>query len=115
MSASESNPLPRKPRKDVQRFCLEALGIAAIITISMTALTWMVHHDPKGSTPQVVMYWLSMPARIIFMFSGPEHYRDDEGGGIRAVICFLTSIQWLCLGVGTGLAVALVRILMRKT
>jgi hypothetical protein len=101
--------------KDLRGFCQDALGIAAFITISMTALTWLVDQDPEGGIPQVVMYWLSMPARILFIFSGPEHYDDREVGGTRIMICFLTSIQWLCLGVGTGLAVAFVRMLVKKT
>ena len=60
---------------------------------------------------QVVMYLLSMPARILFIFSGPEHYNDRAVGVIR----FLMSLQWLCLGIGTGLAVAFVRNRVKRT
>ena len=86
--------------------------MAAIFTISMTAATWSVDQDPKGSMSQVVMYWLSMPARILFIFSGPEHYND--GAGAVRLIRVLMSLQWLCLGVGTGLAVALVRMPVKR-
>ena len=114
MSASQPNPLHRGRGKDLRGFSLGALGIAAIITISMTALTWSVDQDPRGGLLQVVMYWLSMPARIFVIFSGPEHSNHLDAGWIRFVICFLTSIQWLVLGAGIGLLVALVRRVIRK-
>src|SRR5688572_20533811 len=99
-SVSQVNPGSPRPGKDLRRFCLEALSIAAIITIGMTAPTWSVDQNPKGSMSQVVMYLLSVPARILFIFSGPEHYSDGAVGMIR----FLMTLQWLFLSVWTGLA-----------
>jgi len=58
---------------------LEAISISAIITVVMTALTWLVDQDAGGSMPQVVMYWMSAPTRLLFIFSAPEHYERAKG------------------------------------
>jgi hypothetical protein len=88
---------------------LEAISISAIITVIMTALTLLVDQDAGGNMPQVVMYWLSAPTRLLFVLSGPEHYERAKDA-----IRFLMSIQWLCLGVVTGLTVAFIRLMVKR-
>ena len=84
--------------------------IAIAMATAMTVVACLASLNPNVDNPnalQIVLFVLNLPALIIWMGGG-----ENDKLGILFRICVF--FQWLVLGGGVGLLVAVIRKAMRR-
>jgi hypothetical protein len=89
---------------------VQVVAVAIVMAAAMTACASLVSLNPNTNNPtalQIVLFILNLPALIIWMGGG-----ENDKTGILFRICVF--VQWLVIGGGIGLLLALVRRALKR-